>query len=137
MTATEEMVEELCLPGRAAAESAISRLMRQGRPAFVLTVLETGVPEINEQYGYSAGDRVLAALARRLTNAAGPSRDLFRWSATSFLVVSRSLEGIGEASSVTGAATSVFSVCPHDQPHRLFDRIDDYIASRLACCDAA
>jgi len=132
MTAAEERLDELCLAGRAEAESAISWLMCQGRPAFVLTVLATGVPRIDEQYGYLAGDRVLAALARRLTNAAGPPRALFRWSATSFLLVSRSLRGIRKASRVAGATTAVFSVWPQDQPHALFDRIDDYIASRLA-----
>ena len=137
MTAVEEMVEELCLPGRAEAESAISWLMRQGRPAFVLAVLAPDVPSINEQYGYDAGDRVLATLARRMRDAAGPSRDLFRWSATSFLIVSRSLTGLRKASTLAGAATAVFSVWPQDQPRALFDRIDDYIASRLACCEAA
>lgn len=137
MTAVEEMIEELRLPGRAEAESAISRLMRQGRPALVLTVLATGVPRINEEHGYVAGDRVLAALARRLTNAAGPSRELFRWSATSFVIVSGPLSGIREASSVAGTTTAVFSARPQGQPHALFDRIDDYIVSYLACCEAA
>ena len=132
----QEIDEELCLAGRAEAESAISRLMRQGRPAFVLTVLAAGVPRINEQYGYSAGDRVLADIARRLANAAGPSRELFRWSATSFLIVSRSLSGIRKLSAIAGATTAVFAIWPQDQSRALFDRIDDYIVSRLACCEA-
>ena len=132
MTAVEEMVEELCLPGRAEAESAITRLMRQGRPAFVLTVLATGVPGINEQYGYTAGDRVLADLAGRLACTSGMSRELFRWSATSFLIVSQSVTGIRKASTLTDASTAVFSIWPQDRPGAVFDRIDDYIVAELA-----
>ena len=137
MTLLEEMVDELCLPGRAEAESAIARMMCQGRPAFVLAVLATGVPRINEQFGYHAGDRVLAGLAARLASASASSRDVFRWSATSFLIVARSLSGVRKASSIAGATTAVFSVLPHDQPRALFDRIDDYILSHVASCEAA
>jgi GGDEF domain-containing protein len=137
MTAVEQMVDELCLPGRAEAESAICLMMRRGRPAFVLTVLATRVPTINEQHGYRAGDRVLAALASRLTSAASGSQEMFRWSATSFLIVSRSLSEIRKVSNVAGAVTAVFSVWPQERPGALFDRIDDYIVSRLAGCEAA
>lgn len=130
-------MEALCLPGRAEAEAAICRRLRAGRPAFVLAVLATGVPLINEQYGYPEGDRVLAALAARLAKAAGGSRSLFRWSATSFVIISASVTEIRKAASVAGATTAVFSMWPQVYPDALFDRIDDYVASCLACHEAA
>lgn len=136
MTLVEEMVEELSLPGRAEAETAICRMMREGRPGFVLAVLAKDVASINEQYGYRAGDRVLGELAHRLANGMGPSRKLFRWSATSFLIVSDSLQK-SIRSSFPGASTAVFGVWPQDPPRGLFDRIDNYIASSLACYEAA
>src|ERR1700730_5527944 len=125
MTTVEDIAEGLCMPGRAEAEEAISWLMRQGKPAFALAVLATGVPQINEQYGYQAGDRVLAAVARRLAGAAGSSRELFRWSATSFVIVSRSLHRVTKASRVVGATTVLFNVRPEEKSRALFDRVDD------------
>lgn len=137
MMAVEEISEELCLPGRAEAEETISWLISQGRPAYALAILATGVPRINEQFGYQAGDRVLATVARRLAHAAGPSRELFRWSATSFLIVSRSLQPVSQASRITGATSMVFGIRPDEKPCALIDRIDHYIAARLACSEAA
>ena len=137
MMAVDEIADGLWLPGRAEAEETISWLMSEGRPAFALAVLATEVPRINEQFGYQAGDRVLATVARRLANAAGPSRELFRWSATSFLIVSRSLHPVSQASKVNGATSMVFGVRPEEHPRALIDRIDHYIAARLACFEAA
>lgn len=133
----EEMVEEVWLPGRAAAETAISRIMHEGRPAFVLAVVATQVAKINEEYGYREGDRVFAALARRLLSIPVTPRQLFRWSATSFLVVSSSLHKGMKTSSFAGATTEFFSASPEDQPRALFDRIDDHVASTLACYEGA
>jgi GGDEF domain-containing protein len=131
MAAVEVAMKTLNVDGRADAEAAISDLVAQGQLGFVLAVLATHVPEINEEDGYDEGDRVLAALAQRLAGPEGFSRELFRWSATSFVIVSRSLRKIQDAAA-DGIATAMFAAWPGESPRALFDRIDEYIASRLA-----
>jgi GGDEF domain-containing protein len=127
----------LCLPGRAEAETAIAGLMRRDRLGFVLAVLATDAPEIYEHHGYEAGDLALSALARRMAWRTAPGRELFRWSATSFVMVSRSLRKMTDSAAIEGATTALFAAWPNDRPRHLFDRIDHYIASHLACYEAA
>jgi len=127
----------LTLPGRAEAEHAIENLMRRDRLGFVLAVVGVNIPRINEQHGYDAGDRALESLALRLTGPPGGSRDLFRWSASAFVIVSRSLRKITPHAQMDCAVTAVFGAWPGDSPAALFDRMDNYIASRIACCEAA
>ena len=121
---------------RADAESAISSLIAKGELGFVLAVVATGVQRINERDGYEAGDHALAAFAGRLAGPIGPARRLFRWSATSFIVVSRSLRKIA-LGQIDGATMAVFGVWPVDDARGLFHRIDEYVASHLARDQAA
>jgi GGDEF domain-containing protein len=137
VTVIEIDVAGLCLPGRAEAETAIASLMRRGRLGFVLAVLATDAPGIYEHLGYEAGDLALAALAERLAWRMVPGRELFRWSATSFVMVSRSLRKMTDSASIEGATTALFAAWPNDRPRQLFNRIDHYIASHLACSEAA
>lgn len=137
VTAIEIGVAGLCLPGRAEAETAIVRLMRRGRLGFVLAALATDAPGIYEHLGYEAGDLALAALARRLAWRMVPGRELFRWSATSFVMVSRSLRKMTDSAAIEGATTALFAAWPNDRARHLFDRIDHYVASHLACYEAA
>ena len=121
---------------RADAETAISNLIAKGELGFVLAVVATRVQHITERDGYEAGDRALAAFAQRLAGHIGPTRRLFHWSATSFIVVSRSLRKIAPGE-MEGAAMAVFGVWPVDDARGLFHRIDDYVASHLARDQAA
>ena len=121
---------------RADAETAISNLIAKGELGFVLAVVATRVQHINERDGYEAGDRALEVFARRLLGPIGTTRRLFLWSATSFIIVSRSLRKIvpGE---IEGATMAVFGVWPVDDARGLFHRIDEYVASHLARDQAA
>lgn len=137
MTACKYGSDALSLPGRADAERAIARLMSEGRLGFVLAIVDTRIPRINEEDGYAAGDRALAALAQRLAGPPGSARELFHWSAAAFVIVSSSLRKVTDHAYVEGATTALFGAWPGDQAPALFERIDHYIASRLACSEAA
>jgi len=121
---------------RADAETAISNLIAKGELGFVLAVVATRIQHINERDGYEAGDRALEAFADRLAGPIGPARRLFRWSATSFIVVSRSLRKIAPGN-IDGATMAVFGVWPADNARGLFHRIDEYVAAHLARDQAA
>jgi GGDEF domain-containing protein len=127
----------LSLPGRSEGEAAIERLIREGRLGFVLAVVATEVPQLNEEHGYAAGDRALEALAFRLMGPRGGARELFRWSATAFVIVSRSLRKVADHAGMEGVSTALFGAWPNEPASALFDRIDEYIAARLAFSDAA
>lgn len=121
---------------RADAETAISNLIAKGELGFVLAVVATRVQHINERDGFDAGDRALEAIAGRLAGPIGRARRLFRWSATSFVIVSRSLRKISPGQ-IDGAAMAVFGVWPVDDARGLFHRIDEYVASLSARDQAA
>ena len=121
---------------RADAETAISNLIAKGELGFVLAVVATRVQHIDERDGYEAGDRALEAFAGRLSGPISHARRLFRWSATSFVIVSRSLRKIAPGE-IDGATMAVFGVWPVDDARKLSHRIDEYVASHLARDQAA
>jgi GGDEF domain-containing protein len=121
---------------RADAETAISNLIEKGELGFVLAIVAKRVQYIDERDGYEAGDRALVAFAGRLAGPIGPVRRLFRWSATSFVIVSRSLQKIAPGQ-IEGATMAVFGIWPVDDARGLFHRIDDYVTSHLARHQAA
>jgi GGDEF domain-containing protein len=121
---------------RADAETAISNLIAKGELGFVLAVVATSVQHINERDGYEAGDRALEAFAGRLAGPIGAARRVYRWSATSFVVVSRSLRKIAPGE-MDGATMVLFGVWPVDDARGLFHRIDEYVACHLARDQAA
>ena len=132
MLAVEPGQSGLGVPGRAEAEHAISQLVSEGQLGFVLAVVAKHVHRVYEQDGYAAGDRMLDDLALRLTGVSSHAPLVFRWSATSFVVLSRSLRVITDCAQIEGAYCALFGVWPKDAPGALYDRIDQYIATHLA-----
>jgi GGDEF domain-containing protein len=137
MSACDHGLVALSLPGRAEAEQAITALMGEARLGFVLAVVGAHIPLMNEQLGYAEGDRALEALAVRLAAPRSARRKLFRWSANAFVIVSDSLRKIADERNVDDAITALFAAWTDESPAALFERIDHYIAARLACSQAA
>ncbi len=136
MAAAQDSLAELGVRGRADAETAIASLVEHGELGFVLAVLANAVSVISEADAL-AGDRVFTAIAARLAGPVGGSRDLYRWSATTFVIVSRSLRKVTGTVDVEGVSTALFAAWPEESPRALFERIDNYIASHMACFEAA
>ncbi len=132
MLVSDDVVDVLCLPGRAEAETAIRETLTEGRLSFVLAVVAKDVHSIYETQGFAAGDALLEAVVRRLTEPPLCAPRIFRWSATSFIVVSHSLKTVTDCSEIDGASCALFAAWPSDAPRALFDRIDSHVATRLA-----
>jgi len=132
MLVGDDVVDVLCLPGRAEGETAIRETLSDGRLVFVLAVVAKHVHSIYETKGFAAGDELLEAVVRRLTEPPLCAPRIFRWSATSFIVVSHSLQTVTDCSEIEGASCALFAAWPNESPRGLFDRIDSYIATHLA-----
>ncbi|HLJ47928.1 MAG TPA: hypothetical protein VKU01_18055 [Bryobacteraceae bacterium] len=132
MLVGDDALDVLCLPGRAEAETAIAELLSEGRLSFVLVVVAKHVHSIYETQGFAEGDALLEAVVRRLTEPPLCAPRMFRWSATSFVVLSHSLRTVTDCSEIEGASCALFAAWPNDASRALFDRIDNYIATHLA-----
>ena len=63
------------------------RTRRSAEPVSLLVVDLDGFKAVNDTYGHVVGDQVLAEIARRLTDAAGPENFLARYGGDEFVVV--------------------------------------------------
>ena len=75
------------LPGRADAERAIEAALRRSNPGWLATVVADRVHLIYERFGYERGDAVLEEIASHLRALTDDAR-VYRWTATSFVVIS-------------------------------------------------
>lgn len=70
------------LDGRAGFTDSVDRLLREGRGRSSVAVVSLdldGFRQVNERVGYEAGDRILAAVARRLAATLRPADCLARF----------------------------------------------------------
>jgi diguanylate cyclase (GGDEF)-like protein len=79
------------LANRRAAESFIKKQIslasRYGRPFWVISADLDGFKQVNDTYGHTAGDKVLAEVGRILSQAVRQSDLVARWGGEEFLVV--------------------------------------------------
>ncbi len=77
---------------------AIERVRRDGRPHFALLFIDLDAfKPVNDQFGHAVGDRVLAAVARRLAAGVRPGDVLSRRGGDEFTVLVDSIDDAGEA----------------------------------------
>ncbi|MDZ4779520.1 MAG: GGDEF domain-containing protein [Planctomycetia bacterium] len=77
---------------------AIERVQREGRPHFALLFIDLDAfKPVNDQFGHAVGDRVLAAVARRLAAGVRPGDVLSRRGGDEFTVLVDSIDEAGEA----------------------------------------
>lgn len=87
--ANTDMLTEL--PNRRAAEKylskQISRTSRHGRPFWVISADLDNFKEVNDTYGHSLGDEVLAEVARTLESVIREPDLVARWGGEEFIIV--------------------------------------------------
>ncbi|MCX7621670.1 MAG: EAL domain-containing protein [Acidimicrobiales bacterium] len=89
------------LPNRALLtaqlETALARANRHGTSVGVLFVDIDRVKLVTESLGHRAGDELITAAARRISEAAGPGATVTRFSNDQFVVFVEDLEDVGDA----------------------------------------
>jgi diguanylate cyclase (GGDEF)-like protein len=81
-------------------EQAIARARRSQNVAAVLFVDLDGFKAVNDQHGHLVGDRLLSAVARRLTRVLRPADTAARMGGDEFVVLCEDLADRGDAESV-------------------------------------
>jgi len=117
------------LPGRADAERAIDTALRSADSGWLAAVVADQVHLIYERCGYGAGDAVLEEIAACLATL--PGARVYRWTATSFVVVSARRPGIALPSSLEATIT-VLPLASVRSPGELVSRLDHHVALRVA-----
>lgn len=74
------------LPNRAALDMTLATMLTAGDVTVVFVDLD-GFKSVNDELGHQVGDRVLEAIARRLSNAVGNLGTVGRWGGDEFVVV--------------------------------------------------
>ena len=101
------------LPNRAVLldrlELALARAGRVGLSVAVLACDLDRFRAINQSFGHSAGDRLLAAVAGRLESRLRPGDTVARMGGDEFAVLGEDLEGAGEAAEIARRVQEVFS----------------------------
>jgi diguanylate cyclase (GGDEF)-like protein len=75
------------LPGPPLAEAFIRRAIETDSGQFLALFKIDRVDQINNKYGYGAGDQILQLCARILTEKMAPKDSLFRWRGPCFLAI--------------------------------------------------
>jgi GGDEF domain-containing protein len=117
------------LPGRADAERAIEQALRSGDPGWLATVVADHVHLIHERCGYGVGDAVLEEIAGHLATLRGAR--VYRWTATSFVVISARRPGIA-LPALLEATITVLPLASVRSPGELVSRLDHHVALRVA-----
>ena len=81
-------------------EQATERSQRSGRPFGVLFCDLDKFKQVNDHYGHGVGDRLLVALAERLSGTLRPQDTLARVSGDEFMIVCEDLSGQSQADDV-------------------------------------
>jgi diguanylate cyclase (GGDEF)-like protein len=101
------------LPNRAVfldrLELALARAGRVGLSVVVLACDLDRFRAVNESFGHSAGDRLLAAVAARLESSLRPGDTVARMGGDEFAVLGEDLEGAGEAAEIARRVQETFS----------------------------
>ena len=101
------------LPNRAVLLDRLDlALARAGRVGLSVAVLACDLDRfraVNETFGHSAGDRLLAAVAARLDSTVRPGDTVARMGGDEFAVLGEDLEGAGEAAEIARRVQEVFS----------------------------
>jgi len=117
------------LSGRADAERAIDTALRSADPGWLATVVAGQVHLIYERCGYGVGDAVLEEIAGQLAKLRGAR--VYRWTATSFVVISARRPGIVLPAPLDAAIT-VLPLASVRSPGELVCRLDHHVALRVA-----
>jgi len=117
------------LAGRAHAERAIDVALRSGNPGWLATIVADRVHLIYERCGFTAGDAVLEDMARSLR--AVPGGRVYRWTATSFVVLAVQRPTILLPSSVEATIT-MLPLASIRSASELVSRLDHHVALRVA-----
>jgi GGDEF domain-containing protein len=117
------------LPGRADAERAIDSALRSGDPGWLATVVADQVHLIYQRCGYGAGDAVLEEIAGLLARL--PGTRVYRWTATSFVVIAARRPGIAFPASLKATVT-MLPLASVRSPGELVCRLDHHVALRVA-----
>jgi len=75
------------LPGRVEAEAALAAACRGGRHFFAVAFLAPHAHLLFDNIGTDAAERALQAFGRRLAGAIRRGDGIYRWTATSFLLL--------------------------------------------------
>ncbi len=101
------------LPNRAVfldrLDLALARAGRLGLSVAVLACDLDRFRAVNESFGHSAGDRLLAAVAARLESSLRPGDTVARMGGDEFAVLGEDLGGAGEAAEITRRVQEAFS----------------------------
>jgi diguanylate cyclase (GGDEF)-like protein len=111
------------LPNRAYAEQRAQDVLGRagaGRAGPALIVVDVdGFTAVNDTYGHTAGDLLLAQVARRLRQAASPEDTVARWGGDEFAVLTEDAVSAGELADIAerlarGVASHPFRVGDSD-----------------------
>jgi GGDEF domain-containing protein len=118
------------LPGRADAERAIETALRSGSPGWLATVVADRVHLIYERCGYVPGDAALEEIAGHIGTRVDGAR-IYRWTATSFVVIAARRPVIALPASVEATCT-VLPLASVRSPGELAAHLDHHVALRVA-----
>jgi len=119
-----------CLPGRADAERAIETALRSRNPGWLATVVADQVHLIYERCGYAPGDAVLEEIARCIGTLPDGAR-VFRWTATSFVIIADRRPSIVLPASIEASCTVLPLASVHSSSE-LAARLDHHVALRVS-----
>ena len=101
------------LPNRAVfldrLDLALARAGRMGLSVAVLACDLDRFRSVNESFGHSAGDRLLAAVAGRLESGLRPGDTVARMGGDEFAVLGEDLDGAGEAAEIARRVQETFA----------------------------
>lgn len=141
------------LPGRAEAETALTRVAAKGIPALAVLFALKLLKQVNSRFGDKVGDGLLERLSSYLASGVNPDEGLFRWSGPALLAivtrpvpvdqvrreVGRLVASIPEYEVGIGARTAMipvsvgWAVFPVTRPaERLIGQLDAFVASQNA-----
>ncbi|MGD0617015.1 MAG: hypothetical protein ABSB67_05075 [Bryobacteraceae bacterium] len=118
------------VPGRADAERAIETALRSANPGWLAAIVAERVHLIYERCGYAPGDAVLEEIAGHICALPDGAR-AFRWTATSFVVLSVRRPFIALPPSIEATCTMLPMASVHS-PAELAARLDHHVALRVA-----